>query len=45
MYYSGQGVEPDFEKALYWFSEAAKQGNVNAKEACERITQYIALAA
>ena len=26
MYEDGNGVDPDFEKAIHWYTEAAKQG-------------------
>ena len=49
-YYKGQGVEQDYEKAVYWFKKAAKQNNeyVNKsiaeicktnKELCKAITE------
>ena len=30
-YYSGDGVEQNYEKAVYWYTKAAEQGNVYAE--------------
>ena len=31
MYYEGRGVEADLEKAVYWFSKGAAQGEERCK--------------
>ena len=31
MYYKGEGVQQDFEKAFYWWEKAESQGNLNAE--------------
>ena len=36
-YLSGIGAEIDEEKAVKWYTKAAKQGNEDAKEALEKI--------
>ena len=30
IYYSGIGIDTDFQKARYWFEAAAEQGHINA---------------
>ncbi len=30
MYYKGRGVEQDYSKAVYWYTEAANKGNVTS---------------
>ena len=30
IYYSGIGMNPDYQKARYWFKAAAEQGHINA---------------
>jgi TPR repeat protein len=41
MYYNGQGVERDADKALPWFRRAAEQGDQKAREALSIISQGI----
>ena len=31
IYYTGEGIEPNFNKAVYWYKKAALQGNANAQ--------------
>ena len=31
IYYNGKGVPQDYKKAVYWYTKAAEQGNVNAQ--------------
>ena len=31
MYYSGDGLEQDKQKAVYWFTKAAEQGDAEAQ--------------
>jgi TPR repeat protein len=42
MYLTGLGVKTDLESALLWFSAAARQGDVVAKEQARLLTQRIA---
>ncbi len=45
IYRSGEGVEKDLEKALYWYEKAAKQGDIEAQEIITQIKQLRTLAA
>ena len=37
IYYSGIGIDTDFQKARYWFEAAAEQGHINALYMLSRI--------
>ena len=39
-YYTGQGIEKDYDLAFYWFSESAKQGNAKSENALGICYEY-----
>lgn len=39
MYEQGEGVQPDLQKAVCWYKEAAKQGYTEAQAACRRLKE------
>lgn len=41
MYYNGQGVEQDVDKALPWFRRAANQGDKRARQALQKLSRGI----
>jgi TPR repeat protein len=40
LYEKGEGVKPDHNEAMKWYSLAAVQGNVNAKQALDRLRAH-----
>jgi TPR repeat protein len=45
MYLYGKGTKRDIKKALYWYSEAAKRGDIESQKAILEITQFRSFAA